>query len=236
MGFVRTAVLAGAAAVWASGAWAANLSYQGAWAGSYSNVGYTVTDPSQSRNNNQPAGAFKMSQVTSGALGYGIPDTFAAFCLDLVGTISSGGFVVNNVNPYQTARVLSDEVKERVENLYDASFGSVDLLNKNQSAAFQLALWEVAYEPDGATITLGAGNFKDQNTSTAIRELADQYLANLGNAFTKKYNVFFLDADDLSNQDLVTATVVPLPAAGLLLIGGLGALAMVRRRREAATA
>jgi hypothetical protein len=239
--------MAGAASFSASQASAAMLDYQGSWTGSYSNVGYKVSDPSQTRNGNQPAGAFKMVQTTSGSLGHGIPDTFAAFCLDLAGIIKDGDFVVNNTNPFQTARVLSSGIKQRVNDFVDATYSDDVISTSNKSAAYQLALWEVAYEKETITVGLdpvAGNNFENYNTTASVLGLAKGYLTTYlsalsGSGITNRYNVNFLDADGdtdvLDNQDLITMTVVPLPAAGLLLFGALGALGIASRRRKTST-
>jgi len=245
--FLKVALIAGVGSFGVSQASAAMLDYQGSWTGSYSKVGYKVVDPNQTRNNNQSAGAFRMVQTTSGSLGHGIPDTFAAFCLDLAGTIKDGDFAVNNTNPFQTARVLSDGIKQRVNDFVDATYSDDVISTQQESAAYQLALWEVAYEKEDITVDLDpiqGNNFENYNTADSILSLAKGYLTAYLDALddgtiTDRYKVNFLDADGntdtLDNQDLITMTVVPLPAAGLLLFGALGALGVAARRRGDAT-
>jgi hypothetical protein len=244
MSFLKVALIAGAASLGAGQASAAYLDYKGSWTGSYSNVGYKVLDPLQTRNGNQPAGAFKMVQTTSGSLGHGISDTFAAFCLDLAGIIKDGDFVVNNTNPFQVARVLSDGIKQRVDDFVDATYSDDVVSTSKKSAAYQLALWEVAYEKETITVGLdpvAGNNFQNYNTAADVLGLAKGYLTTYlnalsGSSITNRYNVNFLDADGntdiLDNQDLITMTVVPLPAAGLLLFGAVGALGLTSRRRK----
>ena len=55
---------------------------------------------------------------------------------------------------------------------------------------------------------------------------------------TQSYKLTFLESNDQRgnsqySQNLVTASPVPLPAAGFLLIGALGGLAAVGRRKRA---
>ena len=101
-------------------------------------------------------------------------------------------------------------------------------------AAFQLALWEAAYETDDQiALSLDDGNRRGTSSNVAIKDTADEYLLKLANwDGSKLFQVNFLDAERLTRQDLVMATPVPVPAAGLLLIGGLGALGAMKRRRK----
>jgi hypothetical protein len=149
---------------------------------------------------------------------------------------------------------LNDTQKGNIKNLFDAVYNpavhgsATQTGTSNASAAFQVALWEMAYEKgdDGVGAVVArtdTGSFRISGNAenlTEIAGLATSYISTaLGYVGPSKYNVFYLKSTASGNnasQNLVTITPVPLPAAGFLLIGGLGALAMVRRRREAATA
>lgn len=176
-------------------------------------------------------GAFKMGDATD-ALGLGT--SFIAFCLDLSGTVRTGyEYVINNVNPFQPGRELTALQRQNVEDLFDASYGSVDVNNNVDGAAFQLALWEAGYETLAGPLSLTTGT-RIGSSSAAILARANEYL---GNMLTwdgsNNYNVNFLDADVDARQDLVMASPVPVPAAGLLMLTGLGGIAALRRRKKA---
>lgn len=175
-------------------------------------------------------GAFRMGDATN-ALGFG--NDFVAFCLDLTGTVRTGfDYVVNNVNPYQPGRELSALQRQNVENLYDASYGLVDVNNNIDAAAFQLALWEAGYETATGALDLLSGT-RVGSAGSAILARANEFLANMLTwDGSNNFNVSFLDASVDARQDLVTATPVPVPAAGLLLLTGLGGIAALRRRRR----
>jgi hypothetical protein len=186
----------------------------------------------QAVSGNAAAGSFSATQ-SGPSLGQGILANFEAFCLDLAGNLSNGNFVVNNLNPFQPGRILTGQQVTNVKTLFNASYGLVDNTDRNQSAAFQLALWEVVYED--TTFDLTGGNFTTTTTGNPIGTLATTYIGRMAtNPSAFAYNVHFLDAENTSAQDLVTATVVPLPAAGFLLFGAIGALGFTSRRRKVA--
>lgn len=184
---------------------------------------------------NGTGAAFRMHDASNGlGLGY----DFIAFCIDLEGFVGDDNYYINNDAPFDPVRKLTDFQKTNVENLFQASYSGVDAFDNIQAAAFQLALWEAAYETEEALdLSLDDGNRFGTSSNAAIKDQADAYLDMLANwDGTTLFQVNFLDAELDGRQDLVMATPVPLPAAGLLLIGSLGALGALKRRRNKQTA
>lgn len=158
------------------------------------------------------AGAFQMT----GSGGFG---DFTAFCVDVF------QFLMNN-QTYTSPVILFDmDIVDNIDRLFTSVYASVD--TSKEAAAFQVALWEIIYD-HGAVYDLDAGAFSMSHRD-GVEALAEHYLAGLSTASKGGYKLTFLKSDKA--QDLVTAAVVPLPASILFMLGGLGALASLRRYR-----
>ena len=172
-------------------------------------------------------------------------DQFIAWCLDILDVISLPSlYSVNNVNPFSTSGnngpLLTTAQRTDIQRLFDSGYKTFlqaisTGANKVASAGFQLALWEIVNET-GGSYNLTGGNFtaaNNNNDRKAANTAANTYLANMAlyNG-PKVFNVAYLQAVTANNQNLVTVSPVPLPAAGLLMLAGLGGLAVASRRKQ----
>lgn len=207
----------------------------------YGKRNLTITGPSG--NITASVGAFDL-KVTSGSHGVtGLANQFAAFCLDIARSLSLPSSYAVTATPF-AHMALSPGQKSDIAALFNTGYNAGLLGGDTYSAGFQLALWEIVNETSGS-YGLGDGAFKVTSTgaaSTSAIGKANELLSNLGLAVPTKWSVVYLQSQDgngdgtRDSQNLVTVAPIPLPAAGLLLIGALGGVALLRRRRAAATA
>ena len=185
---------------------------------------------------------------TVGATGFNLTDTtddmgsFVGWCLDIAHYLMNKGSSQNYTptnDPFSNSFGLTDVGRDRVQSVFDANYGRLDTSNGDQAAAFQMALWEAAYEDDNTALSVSSGLFKA--SSTGSTNLANRYLM-AASAYSGDmvWNLSFLEVDGdadrgrYTGQNLVTVSPVPVPAAGLLLVTGLfGMGAITRRRRKA---
>lgn len=231
--FVVASVLAVSAG--AASATTVSLTYEGPTVQNYAGVDFTAT-PAGVTPYYDPAGAvgFKMSDVTPGGSVLG---DFIAWCLDITHPLGKSGSHLYTITetPFSNSYGLDAAEKARVQSVFDANYGGVDVTDKYEAAGFQVALWNALYDTD---VLAGAGVFAIKTAGyEAIVNQADAYLAAAaGYTGSRLWNLTFLESADQRKvrQNLVTATPVPVPAAAGLLLLALGGLAAAGRKRRAA--
>ncbi len=184
-----------------------------------------------------PAGAFgfRMTDVTAPQSVLG---SFVAWCLDLthpLGTRGNHAYTITST-PFSNSYGLNSDEMMRVQSVFDANFSGVDVRNRTQAAAFQVALWNSLYDAD---MLADAGIFAISNVGSSYAAIAAKANLYLSAARTfsgpRVWNLTFLEsAERPVRQNLVTATPVPLPAGAGLLLLALGGLGVAARRRTRA--
>jgi hypothetical protein len=162
--------------------------------------------------------------------------SFLTYCTDLSQSFGWGQNYTYNLVENGTAQGFTMGQADRLGKLYTVAGG--DATNTTDSAAFQLAVWEILY--DSAPGSVRSGDFRLlSGGSTAQRDRADAWLtAVLDPSATKSFNAQRLYSSIA--QDFVVFTPAPLglqappsvpePASVGLVIMALGLLSLNRRR------
>jgi hypothetical protein len=208
-----------------------SLRYDGPTVTSYAGVKFTSApvDPAGDSNTAGAVG-FNMTDVTSTGSVLG---SFVAWCLDIEHRLAAKwqpkSYTITST-PFTNSYGLSTDERARVQSVFDANFKEVDVADKFDAAGFQVALWNALYDTDWKA---ELGTFAI-DSSTGVINSANAYLqaASVYNG-ARVWNLTFLQSNT-GNQNLVTATPVPVPAAAGLMLLALGGLAAVGRRRKTA--
>jgi len=185
--------------------------------------------------NNVGAGGFNASFNENGAAPPA-PTSFVAYCVDLAQSFSfNNPFTVTAASPASMSAIggVRTSVLDR---LYTQRFASVD--NRMESAAFQLAIWEVLREApttNVAAYSLSSGSFVATAATSGTTldsdaiNLATSWLNTLSGA-SGGYTLTVLSS--ATHQDQMMATPVPEPETYMMLLAGLGLMGFVARRRR----
>lgn len=168
---------------------------------------------------------------------------FDAFCVDLAQNVYTGQHLYDAVDPglvpNHTVQGMGAERAARLAELWGRVIGDnavASVLNNNtKRAAFQLAVWEIVYESDvdysSYDVTSGNGVF--YSSLVAGNATANQANAWLNVIDGSGPSVVLAGmrhtGSPATHQDFIVR-VVPAPAAALLGVLGLGAVAWVRRK------
>lgn len=202
-----------------------NVSFAGFANGSQS-VNVALSSPNVARNLTANAGGFTAS-LNGGP-------SFTSYCIDLYENIGFGTTytdytrVAAAAHSFANPNAATDIGKLYAEN--NAIGSSI------AQAAFQIAIWEIAYETSGI-YSLGSGSAKFSGgtaASTGALALASNWLGTLATTTNNSYAVWTLDSvGHPGHQDQVFAAPVPEPSTYAMLAAGLMAIGFVARRRAA---
>ena len=157
------------------------------------------------------------------------------WCVDLAKHVTVPGGPYNDYTaaPFQSpplgfgAARLAD-----LQRLFTNDFG-LALTSAQNSAAFQIAIWDILFDNDANLSTYGgAGQFGLSAGNATTIAIAQGWVNALGSD-SSQYPLFQLTSP--SHQDFITPTapgLVPEPSALSLLGAGLVALMLALRRRE----
>ena len=182
------------------------------------------------KRSNVQAGEFSFEVVSADP---GVPidltQRLLAYCAEADIRLTTGVSVIYTV--HDPVSLFDAGTIQNVSRLYTGFLGASRTSAIN-SAAFQLALWEILKEADGTTFDLSKDFFRaasgigsSDNWNTAVVR-ATNWLGQLG-GFSANRQFLLLKSD--SSQDLV---FIPVPEPGMLLLIGSGLLFGVAIRRR----
>lgn len=207
---------AGCGLVASSGAQADNLTITG-WAVPGPHPTFQLNAPPIS----PPAGGFNAVFQSN---------SFTSYCVDLSQTFSWGSSFA--VTPYSAATFFGSTRADAMNRLYTQHFTEVDTIT--ESAAFQLALWEIVQEGTSSySLTNGNGSFYVVSTASggSAVSLANTWLSGLASGPTGGYQLTVLHS--ATKQDQLMPTPIPEPETYAMMLAGLGLLGLAARRRRA---
>ncbi len=173
---------------------------------------------------NAPAPDARRSSITASAS----PTSFVAWCAELTQSFNFGvsyDYSLGDGTSYFGAPRATD-----LSRLFTAAAANSFVFDSAGSAAFQAGIWEIIYEQDAGydfldgTLHGAAANAANQPAFDTV----NSFLMNLGQ-YAASYHIDVLTNDE--HQDFLVATV-PEPETWAMLVGGLGVIGWMRRRRR----
>lgn len=170
------------------------------------------------------AGAFR---VTDSAR------NFLAWCVDAAVNLSlppQGTQYSMTETPFGNNQTLSAAVVGNIQRLFDTAYRDLNVNDNVAAAGFQMALWQIIYEDVPAF---------SASSNSSVQSAATAFLNGLDGPATSRFELTFWEAATGSDhkrlsQNLLEATVIPLPAGAWMLLAALGALVAAGRARNTA--
>jgi hypothetical protein len=155
-----------------------------------------------------------------------IPAQFVGYCVDINQPAAANTQIAYEVVTPQAYGYSANQIL-LLSRLWGSFANSIN--SATMSAGFQAAVYEIAYDADGAGLNLSTGNFIVQDASIAAKITAQTMLSQIT---VPNYSGGFSPVAILVSptaQDQIVR--VPAPASGALAVVGAGLIA--RRRRTA---
>jgi len=152
--------------------------------------------------------------------------SFVSYCVDLYQHISFGTLYPEYTGPDTSHVFANSRAYDDLGRLYNVA-GVVG--TSVEEAAFQIAVWEIAYEttPGPYDLSSGAAQFSGGSASSSgALALASTWLGELGGAPTRPIEVL----QSADHQDVIFAPV-PEPSSVALILSGLAVAGGIARRR-----
>ena len=183
-------------------------------------VDFSLSAPDAPASGSAAAGGF--ATVLNGG------PSFITYCVDLYQHIAFGTLYPEYTGPDTTHVFANSRAYADLGRLYNVA-GVVD--TSVAEAAFQIAVWEIAYEttPGPYDLASGAAQFSGGSASSSgALTLASTWLGELGEAPTRPIEV--LQSSD--HQDVIYAPVPEPSNVAFMLSGLVAAVAVARRSRK----
>jgi hypothetical protein len=180
-----------------------------------------------------PVGPFNFI-VNSDTSGTGLGPTFRSFCADFFQGVAVGNdYTYTPVAFSDLPDVAGDPTRmAKIQELYDRFYDVAT--DAEKGAAFQLALWEILYDPTDTDLSSGNFTASGPGSPSAI-PVAQNWLDIIGDGSIpdpdQKYVLTGLLSGTAQDQ-IVPTTPVPAPAGIVLL--AIGAVGLIARRKLAA--